>query len=581
MTRLLSKLSVGSEKASLIGIPVCIATRAICKQDDFADIRPAIQLLEHFLSVGLISALEIAQINRPEGLGLSQVKSMKLDSQSHDTQQDRFIESVHRFTLSILEWMQYPDCAPAVGHFLPVFFKSIEESRIDRIMQTSKNGITPHWVSPIEQTLERHQELLEVFEIHILPNLLRLGPSDAEAFVRTLPFESIQRGDIGSSSNAEIQLCLLVARIATQDPSLKKYFNQGQSTLPDLDHLGITLLEHSSADVRLAALSLLISSSASTRQFCRRVLHRVRQCIPYFHVEVNAKSRNEYIALMKKLCARLQGATLSLLRRSHDPDSLAREQVSSATLSVTEINREGLLSLGNVIEQALDGKSQDLEEHLAFRKWYMVFLLRELRPTSSYQSHITALKVLEILLDQTIALRNTSSKSQNDYFGALNENVPGGLFLRPLTELLFDPFDDVRQSANRVIDLYLSTNPILQIRWWTDLRTDTTGLAAKHSSNSEDDHYKTNDSFLFDLNQAENRAGITGRADHADGLGRLYNILFTTSNAVAKPDEWHQSSCTIVDHVISTLENEVDIAKNDLLYAVGDIPLHGHLIALR
>lgn len=574
---LVSKHPVDRERDLLLGTASRIATRAIRKQHDFADIKRAIQVLEHFISRGLTGAADIAQIKRPEELGLSK------NNQNPGNQQEQVNQSVQKFALSVLEWMQYPDCAPAVGRFLPVFFKSLEESQSDDAVHTSKDGVEPLWIFPVKRTLERHQGLLEVFEIHILPGLLRLGPADVNAFLKLLPFESIQHGKIGSSSISDIQLCLLVAKTA-EDSGLRKYFGQGQSALLDLENLGITLLEHSSSSVRIAALALLVSSSASARPFCRRVLRHVRQCIPYFHVEVNAKPRNEFITVMKKLCMRLHSATMSLLRRGQDLDTLTGEQTAITAPLVAGFDGEGPISSENVIEQALDEASHILEEHLAFRKWYMIFVLQELRPTASYQSHITALRILIFLMEQSIALRCTSLRSQNDYFGALNEHLPRGLFLRPLTELLLDPFDDVRQCANTAFDLYLSINSIPQINisiGGTDDKANSGYQGSKNQADNGEDLRKANHSILLDLNKAEKKAGITGRADHADGLGRLNNLLYTTFGALAKPTRWHRNCYLIVHHVISTLEKDIDIAKDDLLFAVSSRPLHGHLIALR
>lgn len=570
----------------LLGIAISIVTRAIRKQDDHADIKPAIQVLEHFLSRGLIYATEVAQVERPEDLGRFRMMSMRIDHQNSDTEQEQVNQSVQTFANRVLEWMRYPDCAPAVGRFLPAFFKSLEGNHSDGAVYASKDGGIPLWIKPLKQTLERQQGLLEVFEIHILPGLLLLGPSDIKAFLKTLPFDSIQSGNPGFSSVSDIQLCLLVAKIA-EDSTLRKYFGQGQSTSLDSENLGISLLEHPSSSVRIAALSLLVSSSASSRPFCRRVLRRLQQCLPYFHIEVSAKPRNEFIALMKKLSMRLKGATTSLLRRGQDPNDLTGMQTSMPAHSVTEHDGERPVSSGNAIRQAPNEGSPFLEDHLAFRRWYLVFLLQELRPTASYQSHITALKILNFLTEQITDLRNTPSKSHIDYLGALNEHLPRGLFLRPLTELLLDPFDDVRQSANTVFDLYLSTNSMPHIgtsRGEIHGRADSIDPEAKNPAqglDNEEQNRKVNHSIFVDLNEAEKKTRATGRADHADGFARLNDLLFTTSGVMAEPAIWHQSRFLIVDRVISTLEQEVGIAKDDLLFAVSSRPLHGHLIALR
>ena len=582
---LVSNHPVDTEKNLLLGIAISIVTRAIRKQDDHADIKPAIQVLEHFLSRGLIYATEVAQVERQEDFGRFRMMSMRSDNQNSDTEQGKVNQSVQTFAIRVLEWMRYPDCAPAVGRFLPAFFKSHEKHN-DGAVHTSEDGGIPLWIKPLKQTLERHQGLLEVFEIHILPGLLLLGPRDIKSFLKTLPFDSIQSGNPGLSSVSDIQLCLLVAKIA-KDSTLRKYFGQGQSTSLDSENLGISLLEHPSSIVRVAALSLLVSSSASSRPFCRRVLRRLQQCLPYFHIEVNAKPRNEFIALMKKLSMRLRGATMSLLRRGQDPNDLTEMQTSMPAHSIADYDGERPMRSGNAIEHALDEKLPFLEDHLAFRRWYMVFLLQELRPTASYQSHITALKILNFLMEQTMDIRNTPSKSNIDYLGALNEHLPKDLFLRALTELLLDPFDDVRQSANTVFDLYLSTNSMPHIgtsRGEIHGRADLIGPEAKspvQRLDNEEQNRKVNHSIFVDLHEAEKKMRATGRADHADGFARLNYLLFATSGVMAEPAIWHQSRFLIVDRVISTLEQEVGIAKDDLLFAVSSRPLHGHLIALR
>ena len=161
------------------------------------------------------------------------------------------------------------------------------------------------------------------------------------------------------------------------------------------------------------------------------------------------------------------------------------------------------------------------------------------------------------------------------------------MFLRPLTELLLAPFDDVRQSANTVLDIYISMNSSQQMsisREGIHDQVDPVDQNAKNQAHLVDDEehiHKFNDATLVDFSRAEKKLGITGRADHADGSGRLNNLLFTISGTIGRSDDWRQSRYLIVNRVISKLETEVDIAKDDLLLAVSSMPLHGHLIALR
>ena len=590
LTNLLLKHPVEDTKLLLTKDATSIAVRAICKQHDLASIKPAIQTLECFVSRGLIRATDIflsynpndsaAQIKGQDGITIlsEQVKSSGfVQAQSS--------ESVENFTLSVLEWVRYPDCAPAVGRFLPIFFASLaaDWSRAAK----SLNEGQPLWISPVKLALERHPDLLEVVENHLLPGLLRLSLADREAFSNTLPFNDITQARSGMHSVADIQLCLLTARISLDlglDKGLGTFsesrFNnsnakicnsidensarKGQAVLLDSESLGISLLSHASSSVRVSALSLLISSSISTKPFTGRCLDRLRSCMRYFHVEVNVKTRNEFIALMTKMLARIRGAIVSLLRSRQHQETPSIRQAPNEASTAAENDR---------LEQ--NSREESLEQHLEFRRWYMIFLVQELRPTANYQSHITALKILHTLLQGDIAMQASHLKSKMVYFTALNDFPPRGLLLRLIFDLISNPFDDVRQCATSILDIFFSLN---------------SGLPSPDSYvehiESQDLHRKrlcllNNGEVHQVLLKAELRSQRTGRADHADGVGRLYDFLYGSSRALANPKAWYHSNITVVEHLVSSLEKETKMAKDDLMLAVSNAPLHGHLIALR
>ena len=433
---------------------------------------------------------------------------------------------------------------------------------------------------------------LRLFEHHILPGLLLLSPGDTGAFLSTLRLDDINREGVGSSTIADLQLSVLVAKVtadlkpnkSTSDilktnnnivevPSPviasagddRHITRRGDGVLIDSENLGINLLEHASSSVRMAALSLLVTSSALLKPMSRRVIHHLQMCLPHFHVEANAKSRNEFIALMKKLCMRLRGATMSLLRATHAPEAPGLEEDSKSTAN----------SESNSVEHQ-SGIGEDLRAHTAFRRWYLLFLIHELRPTASYQSHITALRILHPLLEGEVAGRRTLSKSDIEYFKALDENVPRGLVLGPIFDLLLDPFDDVRHWAALVYEVYFQLSLIQPF-----LSTMGEVEDEAHKARQDRQYYIAQGMIHTALLMAESKAEITGRADHADGVGRLYSLLYGSSRVLEKPISWHHSNVLIVDRLISKLEEEVKIAKGDLLQALSNASLHGHLIALR
>lgn len=219
---------------------------------------------------------------------------------------------------------------------------------------------------------------------------------------------------------------------------------------------------------------------------------------------------------------------------------------------------------------------QELEQQLGFRTWYMRFLIDELRPTASYQSHITALKIMHPLLQGEMSMRANLSKSTLQYIRFLNEKLPHSLLLRPLFDLLLDPFDDVRQTANLVLEVQFSSSqvsasPGLDGEKEIDLPKASENRNARIVSSK----------ILSILATAESKAEKTGRADHADGVGRLYDLLYGRITPFSTDTVWYGSPASILEHLISKLEKEIKVAKDDLPLAVSSAPLHGHLIALR
>ena len=137
------------------------------------------------------------------------------------------------------------------------------------------------------------------------------------------------------------------------------------------------LLVHALPSVRIAALSALISSSSSTRPFTADLLHSLRQNIPSFHAEPDPKIRGEFINTAEKLYVRCDVA-ISRLRKKIDPSR--REQFRASTDASHGMEEEALY------------------QHVAFRQWYFDYVASELRSTASYQRHVTALKILRVMI---------------------------------------------------------------------------------------------------------------------------------------------------------------------------------------
>lgn len=216
------------------------------------------------------------------------------------------------------------------------------------------------------------------------------------------------------------------------------------------------------------------------------------------------------------------------------------------------------------------------EQHLSFLKFYMLFLAKELQPTASYQRHITALSILSTTLQCTFT-KNTMVSLESIL---LQQDIewPGlshytRSILRPLLDLLMDPFDDVRSMASLVLSILLET-------LWKPQFDASEGDGGHQSLPvAIRGDQAENILYLPDLlNRAQTTMRATGRADHADGVARLYCLVWQ----FCKIDHgWHVTKAIMIETLFSGLEKDIDIARSCLRSAVANRPLHGHLIALR
>lgn len=225
-----------------------------------------------------------------------------------------------------------------------------------------------------------------------------------------------------------------------------------------------------------------------------------------------------------------------------------------------------------------------LEKLRSFAYWYIGFLVGELQPTASYQRHITALKVLETMVqveingDGPMRLFDPATIVDDD-FNSSNKQFFGSRCVRLLLDLVMDPFDDVRLVASSILRTVLWN----MYPWNMDFRfgftTPFMDPSLYHLNILPRRTYNTY--VLHALRQAEDMMYLTGRADHADGVGRLYTLLHGSCKNLENPVTWSDSGWSIIDYILSALENDIKIARKGIRLAVKTAPLHGKLIALR
>ena len=131
--------------------------------------------------------------------------------------------------------------------------------------------------------------------------------------------------------------------------------------------------------------------------------------------------------------------------------------------------------------------------------------------------------------------------------------------MRALLDLTMDPFADVRANAATMLK---------------DFPHDMLDhvFVSSHSSIVREGSV---------LDRAERMMQRSGRADYADGVGRLYDMLYGSCIFRRSRSTDNLEPSRVITHLLGTLESDISMAKQNLAVAVASAPIHGRLIALR
>ncbi|KAL9102416.1 MAG: hypothetical protein Q9163_002437 [Psora crenata] len=548
LTLLLKRQANGTDRAALAEEACACSINAIFTQGDTAYVKLAIQVLEHFLRKHIIWASSMVVLASRAPKGISQVIAARQCKTA----------AAQSFILKVLEWLEYPDCVPAISRFLPVFVTSFEKERCAE-SHAPRNGRIgydlPVWIAPVKLYHEKHPSFLETLGNQVLPHLLRLGERHLKAFLDTLPLHKGWRAGSESCSEADLLFHLLAAKVGMglklDGTSGTGIFSEDEAQkFLEQETLSATLLDHGSSSVRNAALSILTVHLTMGRPLTNNTLMRLKSTIPYFHQETAPKARNEFIAEMKKFCKRIEAIARAV------PECYA---TTVAPSQATEVELDmGLAPKDN---------GDNLQGHTEFMQWYADFLFKELRPTASYQSHITALSILlHLLVTDSFLFDARVALAPKQYISSQYQRAIA-LLSKPLLEMLFDPFDDVRRISAAALEYILEFGPREGASDGKDVQR-CYGIA---------NHLTIVGPIAGSIQPARALFQRSGRAHHADGLGRLLALSHSATKLSAVP---HNQRWTW-KLLESELEQDVCAARDDLDYAILSIPIHGHLIALR
>ncbi|KAI4956548.1 hypothetical protein J4E91_000760 [Alternaria rosae] len=529
----------------------------ICEREDRIKVKPALQGLAHFLLRDVISITDLVSL---------------FDEQLKRTS-DAIQEPVTSRTVftSFLAWVVHHDTSLSAGHLIKNYL--LQARRLANYDEHPNDGLVlPPWIEPVMQTLRDWPDRIQEFKTHVFPHCFLPNLSEYLRFLAYLNFESHvpykhalpsqlrQSGRRTSPLSGLEEFRILLAAIATgKELNIVKdndhraqsiiQIREGALYLPD--DISGAWMANSEPEVRLAGMFLGVYSTSVTKAISGGILEALKRNLSHLHTDTDANFRREVHGYTQKLFDRLRASTATLAKsitKGTSPDQ--RRLPFPATSSSPHAS-------------VAQGSRQDpLSESLAFITWYVQFLEWELRPTASYQSRITALRSITIVLrsgiDPGVPFTSLSKSAQGQLNWAHGLQFGNQKLCRILLDLILDPFDDVRDAAVSVLQLCLVALP----------QTDKKRIMSMIPQ------------FVA---RAEATMLRTGRADQADGVARAYGMIFALSgdDSSAPAGEHFSSKQHLFEYLRTQLDETLTLARSDLPRAVDGRPVHGTFAALR
>ncbi|KAI9702424.1 MAG: hypothetical protein M1836_000903 [Candelina mexicana] len=541
----------------------------VWNKEAYSRVKPALQALAFFIAKRVILIEDLMNIfhswferrtTDQEDNGILQAPKPEDAKNPRKAYNQSWDTSVVTFILSSLRWLSHHDLAPAAGHFASIFFEELHEQASGGLRYRHSLTQLPLWVEVVQQNVLHDSKVLENYKYHVLPTLFKVNASDFQAFLKYLGLSDLCADSSSSALSpsamllyTSLQVGKALGLVKEEGPQLEhdKHLEGAFIALPNtvLDKLLIDPF----AATRCSALSILTTSTSNTRPFTADVLSILEFRLPQLHVESDAHFRNDILSIEQQLIDRLRGASSHLTRESARQEAFINRKKQSV---LTE-----KVNASDSAEMSID-VSRSLDRHINFLNWYVKFLISELRPTASYQRHICALDALGALLrsglDDQVNKRNLSRPAQGDAKWSIHVRVYDASFVRTLADLLLNPFDDVRDSAATLLKAVPATYTYL---------------------------WQVRDRFL---GRAQSMYQRSGRADHADGVARGFEILYSlqisdhagASSATVGIEQANRGPIIVEKLVLGLEENLVTASKN-LTLAVSVAPIHGEFASVR
>ncbi|KAK4650207.1 hypothetical protein QC762_705330 [Podospora pseudocomata] len=493
--------------------------------------KSGLQCLEHLLSKRVVSLDDIALTYKQVEPAVASLPSLELWKS---------------FVFHLFSWMELTYVCPLAGKCIVHVFRGLDSAAA---LDPTTGFDVELWRQWLQDALVQNPEILEDIKNYVLVAIFKADKAAALRLLHVFNKQQLSNNQQGSDQGILLQLATLelgkktglVDEPASQ-PEESKYLALDSKVLG-------TLLGHPTISVRCSALSLVVSSQATTKPLSEDAFSLLRTYLAAFHADYDAKVRNEVLGLTKNLLKRVK-SIITVARRSL-ADFANRESQLAAGGNAEPPLKKKKAGPEAALRDASEAKFV-LTSHQNFLEWYVGFLRDELIPTASYQRHITAVKAALLAVRVGKHAAATDDTVDEDVI-RLIANDP--TWTRLLFDLLLDPFDDVREAASTLLSLIpqeLIARPVAQSR-----RSET----------------------LLDMLQsfcgrANALADRTGRADHGDGAARAQGLSCSWLNA-------QQLQIQYLAEIISGIEAKISKAEQDLGHAAIESPVHADFAAIR
>ncbi|KAL3471955.1 putative death-receptor fusion protein-domain-containing protein [Aspergillus californicus] len=458
--------------------------------------------------------------------------------------------AVEILLLGLLNRSKAVELAASSGEATAMFFRKLKTPADSPIPSNKdESSLALVWVKPVRNFMLRHLEILDKLCNYILQRLFLTNADGFRHFIATLPLNSLLSGDMVSSSSDELTL-LFASLQAGKKIGLvhdDHFFSRSQTDEESVlvlksEFIGQFLFHHD-FDIKMAALSLLITAPSTTKPVSSSAIRAIIKSLPSLHAESDPGTRGEILSLIRGLIVRLKGGILANRENPVERKASANRK-QPAVYARDEFETEACL------------------------KAYFDFLMADLRPTASYHRHIMALKTIGLLLDSGIDKRFKGAVANKPEHRQLswkfNMEIFGPRLMRLLVDLLLDPYDEVRGTALNLLKLFPRS------------------VLFYNANRLASDDVNEKPELIAALNKAEHWASSTSRADHADTVARLYHVTFCTADlAGSREAKWWESKMGVVEAVLRKLEEKLSSSEGLFNSSLRDAPLHGYLCALR